>query len=304
MIPDFQTLMRPVLQSSASGERRISDVVSEMADAFDLTEEERLELLPSGRQARIANRVHWAKSYLKQAGLVRDTRRGHFEITPEGRRALAEAPERITMKYLERYPSYLAFQSRTRGEQSTSDTLAVPVDVETVEQSPTERLESSYRQIRTALAQDVLDRLIQSPPSFFEDMILQLMGAMGYGSSADAGKKLGKSGDDGVDGVINEDALGVDQIYLQAKRYAPQNKVSSADIRNFYGALGLKDVTRGVFVTTSSFSPSAIETADKLGARIVLVDGQQLAELMIDHQIGCRVKSVYRVAEIDESFFE
>lgn len=299
MIPDYQTLMKPVLKLAASGEVKISDAVAALEDAFGLTEVERSELLPSGKQSRFANRVHWARSYLKQAGLLRNTRRGHFQITEEGRQVLAEDPPRIDAKFLERYDQFLEFKSRTN---TIGEPEAAPI--EPTSTTPDEAMRSAHSNIIDALAADLLDRLRQAAPAFFEDVIVDLLMKMGYGYGDASGKALGRSGDDGVDGVINLDPLGVDQVYVQAKRYQATNTIGSGAIRDFYGALGLKDVTKGIFVTTSSFSPSARTTAEKLGARIVLIDGPQLARLMVTHEVGCRVTEVFKVAVVEESYFE
>ena len=299
MIPDYQTLMKPVLELGASGEIKISDTVALLADAFELTADERAEMLPSGRQTRFANRVHWARSYLKQAGLLRNTRRGHFEITEEGRHVLAENPARIDAKFLERYDRFLEFKSRT-----SLDTEAEAIPVATVSTTPDEAIRTAHAGINEALAAELLDRLREADPGFFENVIVDLLIKMGYGSDAAAGNVLGGSGDDGVDGVINLDPLGVDQVYVQAKRYQATSAIGSGAIRDFYGALGLKDVTKGIFVTTSSFSPNARATAEKLGARIVLIDGPQLARLMVSHEVGCRVTEVFKVAVVEESYFE
>lgn len=299
MIPDYQTLMKPVLELAASGEMKISDVVARLETLFGLTEAERQELLPSGKQTRFANRVHWARSYLKQAGLLRNTRRGYFQITEEGRRVLAENPERIDAKFLERYDQFLEFKSRTSTGEGGEE-----IPITRASTTPDEAIRTAHAGITDALAAELLDRLREADPAFFESVIINLLSKMGYGYNPDAGKILGGSGDDGVDGVINLDPLGVDQVYVQAKRYQATSPVGSGAIRDFYGALGLKDVSKGIFVTTSSFSPNARATAEKLGARIVLIDGPQLARLMVAHEVGCRVTEVFKVAVVDESYFE
>lgn len=298
-IPDFQTLMKPVLRSSEKGERHVSDVVAELDQEFALTGEERTELLPSGKQTKFANRVHWAKSYLNKAGLVKNTRRGYFEITDEGVSVLADNPALLNKAYLMQFP---AFETFKKGEISNKDgdNVANISDGRT----PDEILNAAYEEINAALADDLLAKLRESDPAFFEDIIVRLLVKMGYGYDATAGRVIGQAGDDGVDGVINLDQLGVDQVYVQAKRYAAQNVIGSGALRDFYGALGMKDVTKGIFVTTSSFSTDARRTAEKLGARIVLVDGIHLSKLMIAHEVGCRVKRSYQIAELDESFFE
>jgi restriction system protein len=299
MIPDFQTLMRPVLEISAQGEIKIADAVAQLETQFALTEDEKAEMLPSGKQARFANRVHWARAYLKQAGLVESPRRGSFVITDDGRAVLLEAPPKININYLKKFEKFRTFQNR-----STSGEVTEPEPAEVDETTPHEVLEKAHNQIQNALAVDLLERLQNSEPAFFEDVIVQLLLRMGFGHSAGAGRVLGRAGDNGVDGVINLDPLGVDQVYIQAKRYKSDNTVAAGDIRDFYGALGLKDVTKGIFVTTSQFSKSAQETAEKLGARIVLIDGARLARLMISYEIGCRVVETYTLATIEDSFFE
>ena len=299
MIPDYQSLMKPVLELAASGEIKISDAVTQLEKSLRLTEEEKTELLPSGKQTRFANRVHWARSYLKQAGLVRNTRRGHFEITDEGRRVLRENPDQIDAKFLERYDQFLEFKSRTN--PTGDDASLTESEANT---TPDETMRAAHQQVIDALAADLLARLRDSEPAFFEAVIVDLLLKMGYGYGEVSGNVLGRSGDDGVDGVINLDPLGVDQVYVQAKRYGADNTIGSGPIRDFYGALGLKDVTKGIFVTTSTFSPSARSTAEKLGARLVLIDGPELARLMVRHEVGCRVTETFKVAVVEESYFE
>lgn len=291
--------MKPVLRSSAKGERHITDVVGELDAEFGLSEEERSELLPSGKQTKFANRVHWARSYLKQAGLVKNTRRGYFEITQAGRKTLAENPDPLNAAYLRKFDLFQEFLARGPSKEGSTTS-----DDNTDTRTPDEVLNAAYSEINATLADDLLAKLRESDPAFFEDIIVRLLIKMGYGYDATAGRVIGQAGDDGVDGVINLDRLGVDQVYVQAKRYAALNVIGSGALRDFYGALGMKDVTKGIFVTTSSFSSSARQTAEKLGARIVLVDGIQLASLMIAHEVGCRIKQSYHIAELDESFFE
>lgn len=298
-IPDYQTLMKPVLRSSSKGERHISDVVAELEAVFDLTGEERAELLPSGKQTTFANRVTWARSYLKKAGLVRYTKRGYAEITEDGKAVLTDDPEPLNTAYLMKFESFTGSQPYETTKKPTQ--IAI---VTSDGRTPDEILNAAYEEINAALADELLARLQESDPAFFEDIIVRLLLKMGYGYDATAGRVIGQAGDDGVDGVINLDQLGVDQVYVQAKRYASQNTIGSGAMRDFYGALGMKDVTKGIFVTTSGFSEDARRTAEKLGARIVLVDGIQLSKLMIAHEVGCRVKRSYQIAELDESFFE
>jgi restriction system protein len=306
MIPDYQTLMRPVLECVVAGEDSNLNVVEKLADKFRLTSEERAELLPSGKQTRFTNRVHWAKSYLKQAGLVSSTRRGYFVITDNGRAALANSSNVINNAFLEQFPGYQDFKNRTREAEAGLTSSLLELSESLAEPStPDEALREAHRKITATLASDLLDRVRNSPPAFFEKLIVSLLLAMGYGgTSKEAGRALGQSGDDGIDGVIDQDPLGVDQVYLQAKRYAEGNNIGAGTIRDFYGALSLKRARKGIFVTTSTFSQSAVQTARDLHSRIVLIDGVQLAQLMIRYDIGCRREEVLYLKKIDEDFFE
>ncbi len=302
MIPDFQSLMRPVLECAAMGEVRIGDVVEQLSLSMGLAPEEKSALLPSGRQTTFANRVHWAKSYLKQAGLVASTRRAYFKITERGKTALAQTDRTINSSYLEQFSDFQAFRERVREDEPVvSQPVACPEPTST----PDETLRQAHRAIVTALSAELIERVQKASPAFFERLIVGLLIAMGYGgTSEDAGRALGQSGDEGVDGVIDQDPLGVDQIYVQAKRYAEGNNIGAAAIRDFFGALSLKKAQKGIFVTTSGFSSGAVQTARDLGSRIVLIDGLQLAKLMIRYNVGCRDEEVLHLKRIDEDFFE
>ncbi len=303
MIPDYQTLMRPVLEAAANGEIRIGDVVEKIADEFGLTTEERATLLPSGAQSVLSNRVHWAKTYLKQAGLVESTRRGHFNITERGKSVLASPGVKIDNRLLKTFAEFNDFQNRTR--QATDESSPPGVPAESNGETPEESLRTAYDRITATVALELVERLRQGSPAFFEKTIVNLLLAMGYGgSSQDAGRAIGQSGDDGVDGVIDQDPLGVDQIYVQAKRYADGNMVGPAAIREFFGSLSLKKAQKGIFVTTSGFTKSAVETARQIGARIVLIDADYLGRLMVLHNVGCRDQEVLKIKRIDEDFFE
>ena len=312
MIPDYQSLMRPVLVCAAAGETRIGDTVDKLADQLALTPEECAELLPSGKQTRFANRVNWAKAYLAKAGLVENTRRGYFRITPRGQTALADAAATINNAYLDQFKEFQDFKAKVNEADGAASGSATPpaqvsasldgsVDTET----PDEALRKAHAAITGALAADLLDRVRKATPAFFERLIVELLLAMGYGgTSEEAGRALGQSGDDGVDGVIDQDPLGVDQIFVQAKRYAEGNNIGAGAIRDFYGALSLKKAHKGIFVTTSAFSQPAIDTARGLGSRIVLIDGLQLSRLMIRYNVGCRDEDVLHLKKVDEDFFE
>ena len=302
MIPNYQALMRPVLECAKDGEVRIGDIVDRLADRFELNEDERKELLPSGKQTRFANRVHWARGYLKQAGLVKPTERAHFIITDRGKATLANTGAEINKAYLEQFEEFKEFQTRTRDVDGADEATAVESDGAA---TPDEILREAHKLINARFSADVLGRVREASATFFENLIVQLLLAMGYGgTSEDAGRALGKSGDDGVDGVIDQDPLGVDQIYVQAKRYAEGNNIGPGAIRDFFGALSLKKAQKGIFVTTSSFGPSAIQTAKGLGTRIVLIDGTHLAALMIRYNIGCRDEEILHLKKVDEDFFE
>lgn len=304
-IPDFQSLLLPVLKVSKSGEVRIGDVIALLADELRLTEEERSTLLPSGVQGMFANRVHWAKFYLIKAGLVEATRRGHFQITEEGRKVLSNPPDKITIEYLKQFQVFREFREETSSGKSADGGDGVAETSEDI-LTPDETIRQAHRQIESELAASLLLRVRSGTPAFFEKVVVNLLFAMGYGGSgADIARSLvGKSGDGGIDGVIDQDPLGLDRVYIQAKRYADGNVVGAGAIRDFFGSLDRFKASKGLFVTTSSFSSSAKETTDMLSKRIVLIDGQQLARLMIRHEVGCRVAETLHLKKEDEDFFE
>jgi restriction system protein len=305
MIPDYQTLMRPVLECAAGGEVRIGDVIDRLARDLRLSPEDLARMLPSGKQTMFANRVHWAKAYLLKAGMAEGTRRGYFRITDRGREALADRSAEINNKYLARFAEFQAFTKRIQeldGVPAQSAPRAAAVESP---DTPDEVLRRAHTAIGAALGIELLERVRKATPGFFERLIVELLIAMGYGGTSEgAGRAIGQSGDDGVDGVIDQDPLGVDQIYVQAKRYADGNNIGASAIRDFYGALSLKKAHKGIFVTTSAFSSQAIETARGLGSRIVLIDGAQLARFMIRYNVGCRDEEVLHLKKIDEDFFE
>jgi restriction system protein len=304
-VPDYQSLMLPVLQTASRGEVRIGDAVEELADQLSLTAEERTALPPSGKQTVFSNRVHWAKTYLGKAGLIEATRRGHFKITTRGQQVIASRPERIDNAFLGQFDEFKQFREKSAhpsGEDTDED--ATPALINRTE-TPDEIMRVAHRQIEISLAQELLDRILTAPSDFFERLIISLLLGMGFGgSAADAGRALGRSGDDGVDGVIDQDALGLDRVYIQAKRYATGNNISSGAIRDFFGSLDRHKAAKGLFVTTSTFSPSARETAEFLSKRIVLIDGEQLTKLMIRHNVGCRIEDTLHIKKVDEEFFE
>lgn len=295
--------MLPVLRASAHGEARVGEVVDSLGTEFRLSEDELAELLPSGRQTTFANRVHWAKSYLGKAGLVEFTGRGRFRITDRGRSVLGNPPDRIDIKVLTRFQEFAQF----RPDRANLDEPAQSVLLEVASSSatPDEAMRHARDALEADLGAELVERIRAAPPAFFEKLVVRLITAMGYGGSlADAGKALGRSGDGGVDGVIDEDALGLDRIYVQAKRYAADNPVGPGAVRDFFGALDQFKAGKGLFVTTSTFTQSATRTAEGLSKRIVLVDGQQLARLMIRYGVGCRLEETLYIKTVDEDFFE
>jgi restriction system protein len=305
-VPDYQSLMLPVLEQSASGEVRIGDVVDQLARDLNLSEDDLAELIPSGKQTTFSNRVHWAKSYLKQAGLVEATKRAHFRISERGKEVLKSGIDKIDINYLKKFPEFIAFQNRSSGDDVV-DGLSSSLKLEAVDlsQTPDDLMRTTNRAINISLGQDIVDRIIVGTPAFFERVVVSLLLSMGYGGTfAEAGRAIGKAGDDGVDGVIDQDTLGLDRVYIQAKRYQHDNSIGPGAIRDFFGSLDMHKATKGLFVTTSTFTKSAVETADKLGKRIVLIDGRTLAQLMVRFNVGCRVEEVFEFKKIDEEFFE
>jgi len=305
-IPDFQTLMLPLLKTAGdTKEHRIGDVVEQLADEFGLSALERNQLLPSGKGKLFANRANWAKSYLVQAGVLEATKRAHFKITERGKKVLADNVRRIDNDFLSQFPEFIEFRERGRisaevASGGSVDASILPLPVQT----PDEILRSTVTQIELALKKDLLDRILASPPSFFEGLIVDLLIAMGYGGSREeAGKILGRTGDGGIDGVVDQDALGLDRIYVQAKRYGIRNPVSEPEIRAFSGSLGAAKADKGVFVTTSYFTSPAHNFAERHPFKIVLIDGEKLATLMVRHDVGVRVDDTLYLKKLDEDYF-
>ena len=305
-VPVFQDLTLPVLRASANGDIAMRDVVEKLREELRLSDEDASELLPSGRQTRFANRVHWAKAYLGMADLIASTGRGRFTITAEGKKVLAQLPTRIDIKFLEQFPT---FRDRRAGAgRDDSEEVADAAPTRSTEQSnltPDDIMRAAERRLRGDLAAELLERILTAPPEFFERLIVRLLTAMGYGGSAvEAARAIGKSGDGGVDGVVDQDALGLDRVYIQAKRYATNNPVGAGAVRDFFGSLDRFKATKGLFVTTSSFTQSARETSDFLSKRIVLIDGVQLTKLMIRYDVGCRIEETLFIKRLDEEFFD
>lgn len=299
-IPDFQTIMLPLLKLTADQkEYEFHDLVETLANEFTLSKEERKVLLPSGTAFLFDNRVGWARLYLVRAGLLEKKRRGFVKITQRGSQVLMQKPERIDTKFLEQYPEFAEFKRLPkRGRASSSITK----DEEVGEKTPEEAFENSYEQIRHELAQQLLTQVLNASPRFFERLVIDLLVKMGYGGSIkDAGKVVGTSGDEGIDGVIKQDQLGLDNIYVQAKKW--QGVVGRPELMKFVGALKGQKASKGVFITTSKFSNDAIDYVSKIDSKVVPIDGETLAELMIDNHIGVSSVAKYEIQRVDSDYF-
>ena len=298
-IPDYETLMLPLLEigAAANGEVvKLSDAVDQLAERFRLTDKERTELLPSGGTFKFSSRVSWARTYLQKAALLEAPKRGYFRLTPRGTAIIKQALTKIDNKVLSQFAEFRAFQGKKNPLIAGSE--AQPLD------TPIESIESFYEQFREALAAELLDRVKKCSPQFFERLVIHVLLKMGYGGSfKDAGAALGKTGDGGIDGVIREDKLGLDNIYIQAKRWSDK-VVGSPDLDQFSGALSKKKATKGIFITTSTFTKDAQSSLKDCSSRIVLIDGGQLAKYMIDYGVGVSVIDVFELKRIDSDFFE
>lgn len=300
-IPDFQTLMRPLLEAHSDGKEHLNrDLVATLAERFNLTDEERREMLPSGGARLFDNRVGWAKTHVSQAGLLESPRRGISIITDRGREALRTHPERIDLRILNEYEEYREFRNRRKTpEDEASDTIDTEAQDE---QTPEELLENAYLRVRRQVETELLAQIKTAPPDFLERVVVDLVVRMGYGGSRkDAGEALGHSGDEGIDGIIKEDPLGLDIIYLQAKRW--EGTVGRPEIQKFAGALQGQRARKGIFITTSVFSADATEYASRIDSKIILIDGRRLAKLMFDHGVGVASASNYEVKKIDSDYF-
>jgi restriction system protein len=300
-IPSFQEAMLPLLRVVSDGkDHRFRDVVESLANHFALGDKERLEMLPSGRQPKFVNRVGWATTHLFKAALIERPRHGYLRITKRGLSLLEENPGRIDLKLLDRYPEHAAF--RNKGGKALQE--SVEEGTETPEErTPSETIEAAYRVVRDSLAADLLLQIKACTPEFFERLVVDVLVGMGYGGTReDAGRAIGKSGDEGVDGIINEDRLGLDVIYVQAKRW--EGTVGRPEIQRFVGALQGQKARKGVFITTSDFSRQAREYASNIETNVVLIDGESLSNLMIDHNVGTTVVSSYEIKRIDSDYFE
>ena len=307
-IPDFQSLMLPVLHKLSGRRWATAELVEAMADEHGLSAEERSSMLPSGRQTTIANRTYWAIVYLNKAGLITRMARGRYEASPRGHEVLSERPSRITIAYLNRYPEFASFRSPEGKDSTASIEPAIVAGGGQTGPSgtPEERLEAADRDLKAEVAATLLTRLQALSPMTFEQLIIDVMVKMGYGGSRrDAAERLGRSGDGGIDGMIREDALGLDTIYLQAKRYADDNSVGAPAIQGFAGALLANGATKGVFVTTGRFTSQARQAGAAYKAhRIVLIDGIELARIMVEHEIGVVTVQTIKVQRVALEAYE
>jgi restriction system protein len=301
-IPDFQTLMLPLLEVLNDGkEWRMRDVVEALATRFRLKPEEREEMLPSGQQTLFNNRVGWAKTHLKGAGLISNPNRGKVTLSDEGRRVLAAHPDAINCRFLRQYPSYLELVGRSRPDDQTEEQDAV--DGTDSDQTPLELMDESFHALRRATADELLVKLRECSPGFFEKIVVKLLQAMGYGGVTGEALVTGRSGDAGIDGIIKEDKLGLDVVCIQAKRW--EGTVGRPVIQGFVGSMDFVRARKGVILTTSQFSRDAVEFVDRIeGKKVVLIDGPQLADLMIDHNVGVLPTKSYELKEVSNDFFD
>ena len=300
--PTFQKFLKPLLMLASAGEINVRNSADAIADDFELSMQARLETTRSGNQRRYIDRTHWAATYLRQAGLLRTTRPGFVEITDEGIKVNSKFENGISTQDLFSLPAFVAFQER-RGTRTVNASVHLGSADDAL--TPHDQINEALEEIEGELADTLLGQLQNSTPSFFEKVVLDLFLKMGYGSGEkQSGEVLGGVGDEGVDGLINQDALGLERIYFQAKRYQTDNSISAEAMRGFAGALSMKQASKGLFVTTSSFTKGAVSAAEKVQQRIVLIDGQRLSKLMIDYEVGCSIQKTLSIKKIDEAYFE
>jgi restriction system protein len=295
-IPDFQSLMLPALRFAGDGkEHSQGELKDAMAHQFNLNDAERNELLPSGRQARFTNRVAWSTVYLKKAGLLESTGRGKYRITKQGMDVLKKNPPKINIRFLKQFSSFQEFQGSSSHMEEQNEEKAA-------DKTPEEILEASYMDLRQSLSQELLARIMASSPTFFEQLVVDLLVAMDYGGSRkDAGEAIGGSGDGGIDGIIKEDKLGLDVVYIQAKRW--DKTVGRPDVQAFAGSLEGQRARKGVMITTSQFSQEAQDYVTRIEKKIILIDGEKLAQLMMEHGVGVTEVARYPVMKVDQDYF-
>ncbi|MEQ8192029.1 MAG: restriction endonuclease [Candidatus Eremiobacterota bacterium] len=298
-VPDFQSLMLPAVKLLKDGkEYNKTEITNSLAKEFNLSEEDLHLLLPSGKQTVLSNRVGWALTYLKKAKVLEAVKRAVVRITPRGQDLLKSKPDQVNMKTLERYPEFLEFKSVNANHQNKGEEKP-----DQGSETPEETLEKIYEELKNTLAQELLECIMKCSPQFFENLVIDLLLAMGYGGSRkDAGQAVGKSGDGGIDGIIKEDRLGLDNVYIQAKRW--DSTVGRPVLQAFAGALIGKKANKGVFITTSSFSKDARDYVNTISPNLVLIDGKELANLMIDYNVGVTDVAKYVLKKIDLDYFD
>ncbi|MCT7997233.1 restriction endonuclease [Laspinema olomoucense] len=297
-IPDFQSIMLPLLNLFADEqEHSLREIIDSLSETFALSEEERAQLLPSGKQSMFNNRVSWAKTHLTKAGLLKTTKRGYFQITQQGLKVWKEHPPKINNKFLQQFPKFIEFK-----QNKNSDLNSLDVDDDNKFTTPEEELESAFQKLNQTLASDLIEQIKSGSPRFFEMLVVDLLVKMGYGGTRkDAGQVIGRSGDEGVDGLINEDRLGLDVIYIQAKRW--QNPVGRPEIQKFTGALEGFRAKKGIFITSSSFTNDAQEYVERIDKKVILIDGDKLAQLMIEYNVGVSPVVSYEIKKVDLDYF-
>ena len=301
-IPDFQSIMLPLLRLCGDAkEHRNREVIDTLADEFDLSEKERKELLPSGRQAIFHNRVAWSRSYMKMAELLENTQRGVFRITDRGSKILHSPPQKINIRFLMQFPEFAESRKGAQKKMKKKDIESSAAESD-AGITPEEQIEEAYENLRDNLTSKILIQLKDSSPSFFEKVVVEVLVKMGYGGSRrDAGEAIGKSGDEGIDGIIKEDRLGLDIIYIQAKKW--EKTITRPEIQKFAGALQGKRARKGIFITTSKFSRGCGEYVSKIDSKIILVDGRRLAQFMIDFNVGVSTEAIYELKRVDSDYF-
>ena len=301
MIPDYQSIMLPLLKKISDGKvYKYRELIEILTKDYNLTEEEQKELLPSGQQPIFDNRVGWANTYMKKAGLIKSEKRGHLQITDLGQKILSDNPKEINNQFLKQFDTFKDF-TRVKKHGTTKSKEIKEIIEE--EQTPEEMLEYAHQKLTNDLSQELIETIKMCSPRFFENLVIDLLLAMGYGGSrVDAGKAIGKSNDGGIDGIIKEDKLGLDIIYVQAKRW--ENTVPTREVRDVAGALLAKKAKKGIFISTSDFPKSAIEFVSQIEPKLILIDGQRLGQLMIEFNVGVSIQRTYKVKRIDSDYFE
>ena len=301
VIPDFQTLMLPVLKEVSDGkEHKICDVVNSLAKQFSLGDEELTIMISSGTQSVFYNRISWAKTHLKKARLIESETKGTIKITERGKQVLQEKPTRIDIKFLKKFDEFVEFRTKSNSKKEKPE-----IETDYDNQTPEELIETAFQDFQKSLAEDLLEKIRNVSPSFFEKLVVALLVKMGYGGSIkDAGKAVGKTGDEGIDGIIKEDKLGLDVIYVQAKRWKENNIIGRPEIQKFVGALAGQGAKKGIFITASSFSKEALEYKPMNDTKVILIDGMELANYMIEYNLGVAPLHNYELKKIDSDYFD